>query len=94
MIIELIKNKEPEWRCPCTGNDFGIDIRSIGLCISIDNKQISHYNNIGSELAMQFHFTYNYWENGTRTGENPQVCIKCGNNPYRIVKNPLREYMD
>lgn len=90
MLIELIDNKKSEWQCECIGGNFYRDIKDICLCISIDNKQISMYANLGSDLAIQFPFTYNYYTNGQMMGESCTICVKCKSYPYRIVKNPLK----
>ncbi len=90
MIIELIENKEPKWQCTCTGNYFDKDIKDVMLCISIDNKQISTYNNLKSKLALQFGFTKEQFASSNPIIKKwPFFCPKCNLHPWRIVRNPL-----
>jgi hypothetical protein len=90
MLIELIENKEPEWLCECNGHNFYEDIKDINLCVSIDNKQVSMYDQMDSVFALQFSFTYDWYQDRSTDKKHASFCLGCKQYPYRIIKNPLK----
>jgi hypothetical protein len=83
MLIELIKNKESEWKCICTGNSFKHDIISRAY-VTFDN--IRFYSDIDKRVdeLMQFPYTLNEWKMGNTS---KYACKECNTVPYRIIKN-------
>lgn len=86
MLIEMVKNKELEWKCGCVPhyNDFG-DMP----CFTKDNKLFYNVHLKSSELAAQFPYTLEEWN--TIAGITKYAHPKCDKIPYRIIKNSLKE---
>lgn len=85
MLIELLKNKEPEFnRCQCAGYDYHRDIKNLGDWITVDYKLLSGRKRSSTGACVQFPFTYDEY-NRDRGGK--YTCPKCNTFPYRIIEN-------
>ena len=84
VLIEFIKNKEPDWHCKCTGNDYNKDVID-HRWMTVDYKTSTNIYVDPSKLTerwLQFAFSYSNYINNEMVADR---CPKCNSHPYRII---------
>ena len=83
MLIELIKDKENEWKCRCNGANIARDIENRAY-VTVDNIRFWDKINDDVKELCQYPYTHKEWLDG---GANKYRCKKCDKVPYRSINN-------